>query len=153
MCRPDYLATKEIGQELVVINMLVDYPLVLGFCVPVLVPLACLSMVQSAAVLHWAPILGVEFSNMARPSSAYMWLSGCAGLAFSAWFYVACGLHGKYIVAIVAPLMTGCSAWCSYRWCKMAGGHADDPHSPVHIDLMQLSSTSDDDCSRYELME
>ena len=134
--------------------MLMDYPLVLGFCVPVLVPLACLSMVQSAAVLHWAPILGVEFSDIARPSSTYMWMSGCVGLAFSAWFFVACGLHGKYIVTIAAPLMAGCSAWCSYQWYgNMAGGHADDPQADVRTELKPHPSTSDADCSRYQLME
>ena len=73
LCQPNYDGSRKIDKELVVINMLVDYPLVLGFCVPLLVPLSCLAMAQAAAVFHWARALGVEFSNMARPSSAYMW--------------------------------------------------------------------------------
>ena len=132
LCQPNYDGSRKIDKELVVVNMLVDYTLVLGFCVPLLVPLSCLAMAQAAAVFHWARTLGVEFSNMARPSSAYMWLSGCAGLALNAWFFIACDLDGKYVVATAAPLIAVCSAWVSHRWLY---NRADDQESGELVEL------------------
>lgn len=132
LCQPNYDGSKKIDKELVVINMLVDYPLVLGFCVPLLVPLSCLAMAQTAAVFHWARALGVEFSNMARPSTVYMWLSGCSGLALNAWVFIACDLDGKYVVATAAPLIAVCSAWASHKWLY---NRADDQELGELVDL------------------
>jgi len=133
LCQPNYDGAKKIDKELVVVNMLVDYPLVLGFCVPLLVPLSCLAMAQTAALFHWARALGVEFSNMARPSTAYMWLSGCSGLALNAWVFIACDLDGKYVVATAAPLIAVCSAWVSNRWLYNRAGARDEPDAEVEF--------------------
>ena len=103
----------------VMINMLVDYPLVLGFWLPVLIPLSTFSMGQAAALLHWTPGLGAdELSDWPRISSAYMWVSCALGLGINTWFFIACDLQGKYVVAAVAPVMLLCGAWLSNAWAS-----------------------------------
>ena len=116
-CQPEYVADKKIDQELMAVNMLMDYPLVLGFAVPVLIPLTCLAMAQTAAVTHWGRELGVEFTSMARPSSAYLWICGCLGLTLNAWFFWACGLYGKEVVVAVSLPVVLFTAFCSAPQC------------------------------------
>eukprot|EP00656_Telonema_subtile_P001989 TRINITY_DN10867_c0_g1_i1.p1 TRINITY_DN10867_c0_g1~~TRINITY_DN10867_c0_g1_i1.p1 ORF type:complete len:106 (-),score=20.59 TRINITY_DN10867_c0_g1_i1:119-436(-) len=92
------------------IAMLIEYPVVLGFCVAMLVPFSALALAHGTAVLPPQASHNSQASSCRkrpRPSSAYMALSWGLGCVMDAWLFLACGLHGKYLVVVGMPV----SAW------------------------------------------
>eukprot|EP00656_Telonema_subtile_P056764 TRINITY_DN9156_c0_g1_i2.p1 TRINITY_DN9156_c0_g1~~TRINITY_DN9156_c0_g1_i2.p1 ORF type:complete len:279 (+),score=39.01 TRINITY_DN9156_c0_g1_i2:104-940(+) len=113
--KPEYKVTNSIDQQMVGVAMLIEYPLVLGFCVPALLPLSALALAHSAAVFHCATRhLNLEMSQ-ARPSSAYMAMAWVLGCAMNAWFFLACGLYGGYLMAVGMPVSGGVAVWLMQR--------------------------------------
>ena len=66
LCQPDYEVTKSIGREIVGVVMLMELPLVVGFAVPFVTPLACLAAYLSACAFHAALRMGMVLTDEAR---------------------------------------------------------------------------------------
>jgi len=89
----------------VVLSM--EIPLVLGFCYPILVPLACLVVGLNTGVFRVAvACLHIELKETAtRVSVKYLWGSLTIGCAIIVWLFVESDLHGKWLVIIGVPLV------------------------------------------------
>ena len=86
--------------------MLLEIPLVLGFVVPLLVPLAFLSTGLHTLVFHFSvSSLGIQLKNHARPSTHYLWLSSFLGWALQVWLYYESGLSGWWLVMGGPPFL------------------------------------------------
>eukprot|EP00656_Telonema_subtile_P019535 TRINITY_DN20769_c0_g1_i1.p1 TRINITY_DN20769_c0_g1~~TRINITY_DN20769_c0_g1_i1.p1 ORF type:complete len:1082 (-),score=135.68 TRINITY_DN20769_c0_g1_i1:53-3298(-) len=101
----DFSAAMAVDREFAGIVMLMEYPLVLGLCVPQVVPLAALAIAQGAASFHFArEHFEAELTEELRPSSLYLWCSGMFGYSLVTWFFFCCQLQGAYLVAVGMPL-------------------------------------------------
>lgn len=90
-----------------------EIALVLGFCIPQVLPLACVSLLGEAAIMRIArTTLGIPLSGKAVFPRQTLWLSLCCGCACTAAVFHACDLRGKWVVLIGMPLATlTCSMW------------------------------------------
>ena len=117
--KKDYTPTKSIDREIASVWVMLEYPIVLGTCIPVLIPLACANLAQSALAFSFARRhLGMELSNQAQPSHVYLWVSLVLGLMFTSWFFLDCNLHGQYLVFLGTPLCAVFGAWLCRLWLR-----------------------------------
>jgi hypothetical protein len=94
LCKPeDYEITKSLDCEMASVVMLLEIPLALGFCVPALVPLACVALGAHAAVFNQSSL---ALTDHARPSAGYLCVSLFFGWALVAWVYHESDLHGAW---------------------------------------------------------
>jgi len=87
------------------VTMLLEYCLVLGFAVPVILPLTCLTVVLHLAVFHRATQHGFKLKMDAKPSSQYLQGSLLLGCALVMWFFLENDLHGQMLVVVGMPAM------------------------------------------------
>lgn len=121
----EYKATRSVDREVAGITMLLEYPIVLGCCVPMVLPLVCITLLQSTAAFHFArTIMGAEFSDEATPSTVYLWFATILGMGLASWTFFDCDFNGKYLVLVGAPgLLVGGAAWSML--------HRQAPHGEV----------------------
>ena len=83
LCKPDdYVIRLRLDLETSSVVMLMEIPLALGFCFPVLFPLAFLAFTLNATVFQYSK-LPLEFN--CTPHTRYLWVSASFGAAFQAW--------------------------------------------------------------------
>lgn len=122
------VAAISIDSEVAGIVMLVDLSLVLGFCVPWIVPLCSIALALHAAAYHVVVTkFGVTLQNEARPSTSFLWVSLALGWVLVAWFFFACNLHGAWLVATGVPVVAGGVAYFSKHWWSMMWSLPESP--------------------------
>ena len=103
-CKPeDYEPRVSLDAEVASVVMLLEIPLVLGLCVPLLVPLACAACAAHTAVFHYA---GKSLEHISRPSALYLWFSIVLGYGLQAWFfYESPEMHGRWLFIFGVPVV------------------------------------------------
>ena len=103
----DYTIATALDTEMASIVMLLEIPLAVGLCVPVLVPLACVCCAAYAAVFQCSS-LPLKYNS--KPSARYLWASLGLGCALVAWLFYEASLHGYWLL-MLGPLPIGmCTA-------------------------------------------
>jgi len=102
---PRIRQTIDLSTEVVDVTMLLEHCLVLGFFVPVVLPLASIALMVHAAVFHQYIKEGARLLNDATPSPVYLYWSLMMGCTSSIWFFVQNDLHGQVLVAVMVPVM------------------------------------------------
>ena len=85
--------------------MLLEYCLVLGFVVPLILPLTGITFLLHLAVFHRSVENGFTLQMDAKPSSLYLRGSFLLGCALVIWFFWENDLQGKELVAAGVPSM------------------------------------------------
>jgi len=108
--KKDHHSTRfSLDKQLATVSMLLEYLLMLGFMVPVLLPLVSITLAMNCAVYHCAvQTLGLPINNCGLPSLLYLYLAWGIGIFFMIWFYLSNDLHGKWLVCF------GVSNLCSH---------------------------------------
>jgi len=105
--RPEYQPRSSADRFINSAVLLLELPIVLGFCYPILPILACLAMVFTTGVFHLAVNhLDVEFKPHAASEMpvTYLYSSLILGCAIPIWLYLEADLHGKWFIVIGMPL-------------------------------------------------
>jgi len=97
--------TIDLSVEIAGLTMMFEYCLVLGFVVPIIIPLTWITFVLHLAVFYRATQHGFELKMDAKPSSGYLRLSLVCGCALIMWFFFENNLHGQMLVGVGMPLM------------------------------------------------
>ena len=154
----DYTITKALDTEMASIVMLLEIPLAVGLCVPVLVPLACVCCAAHAAAFQCS---SVPLEYRSKPSTRYLWASLGLGCALVAWLFYEASLHGYWLVILGPPPIAMCTALavrsrCREWWLqqargmKMFGGVAIELEAPL-VDHEELEEKPGDGASgQYE---
>jgi len=108
--RKNYKARTSIDRLVVSVVLMLELPLVMGFCYPVLPLLAFLSVRLNAGVfytvlMHHKPTL--DDTVPVRVSPRYLWGSLCIGCALVIWLFVECDFHGRWLVSAGVPTAVG----------------------------------------------
>ena len=125
LCKPDdYTVTKALDTQMASIVMLLEIPLAVGLCVPVLVPLACVCCAAHAAAFQCSS-LPLKYNS--KPSARYLWASLGLGCALVAWLFYEASLHGYWLVILGPPPIAMCTALavrsrCREWWLQQARG-------------------------------
>ena len=90
--------------------MMLEYCLVLGFVVPIILPLTGITFLLHLAVFHRSVENGFTLQMDAKPSSLYLYGSFLLGCALVIWFFWENDLHGKELIAAGVPTMAF-AAW------------------------------------------
>ena len=83
-----------------------EYALVFGLAIPVMLPLLVIVLSVQCAVLHFAKehcLLPVIHNR--RPPLSYLWFSVCLGYALMVWFFVDNDLHGTGLAVLGPPTL------------------------------------------------
>ena len=83
-----------------------EYALVFGLAIPVMLPMLVIVFAVQGAVLHFAKehfLLRVIHNR--RPSLNYLWFSAILGYALLAWFFVDNELHGTGLAVLGPPTL------------------------------------------------
>ena len=86
-----------------------EYALVFGLAIPVMLPMLVIVLAVQCAVLHFAKehfMLRVIHSH--RPPLNYLWFSAVLGYALLAWFFVDNDLDGKWLAVLGPPTLVVC---------------------------------------------
>ena len=154
----DYTITEALDTEMASIVMLLEIPLAVGLCVPVLVPLACVCCAAHAAAFQCSS-LPLKYNS--KPSARYLWASLGLGCALVAWLFYEASLYGYWLVMLGPPPIAMCTALavrsrCREWWLqqargmKMFGGVAIELEAPL-VDHGELEEKLGDDASgQYE---
>ena len=102
--------TIDLSVEVAGVTMLLEYCLVLGFVVPLILPLTGITFLLHLAVFHRSVENGFTLQMDSTPSSLYLFVSFLIGCALVIWFFWENALHGKELVAAGVPTMAF-AAW------------------------------------------
>ena len=83
-----------------------EYALVFGLAIPVMLPMLVIVLAVQCAVLHFAKehfLLRVIHNH--RPPLNYLWFSAVLGYALLAWFFVDNDLHGTRLAVFGPPTL------------------------------------------------
>ena len=83
-----------------------EYALVFGLAIPVMLPVLVIVLAVQCAVLHFAKehfLLRVIHNH--RPPLNYLWFSAVLGYALLAWFFVDNDLHGTGLAVLGPPTL------------------------------------------------
>ena len=109
----EVVATEDVVADVVAeLAFLMEEPLLLGFCVPLLLPLACVSMAANSVVFN------LMISNRGVESNDYdsirvvstlrvertLMPAAIMGYVLVVWFFFSCELHGRWLVVFGAPI-------------------------------------------------
>jgi len=136
--------------------MLLEYCLVLGFAVPVILPLTCLTVVLHLAVFHRATQHGVKLKMDAKPSSLYLQGSLLLGCALIMWLFLENDLHGQMLVVVgmpamflaavaldkAVPLSEAPWAWLVHGPSRSLSFFTDPNKQNEAVEIVELASTS-----------
>jgi len=95
----------DVSVEIAGVLMMIEYCVVLGFAVPVVLPLVVIAFFSHLAVFHEVVRRGMKLSHNSRPTTLYPRLSLLLGLGLVMWHFISNGLHGRILVAIGMPAM------------------------------------------------
>lgn len=85
--------------------MLLEMVLVLGFVVPVLVPITAAAMVLHAIALEiCVNHQGTVLTHITRPPVKCLYFSLCLGSGFVIWMFAECGWTGRILVFVGLPV-------------------------------------------------
>jgi len=105
--RHDYVATKNLAREVCGIIMMLQLPIILGFAVPIITPLACLGVALNACMFHSAVAhLEIQLTDESQASITYLWISFGIGYGLVAWLFLESELHGMWLVVVGVPVCT-----------------------------------------------
>lgn len=135
-CKPDYEARASADRLVTGAVLLLELPIILGFCYPILPLLASVAMLLNAGVFHVGMTrLGLKLSEdpPARVSIKYLWISLTLGCAIPSWLYMESGLSGKWVITLGMPFTALLAAKTWYGTEK--SGHGDDltPHEEFMV--------------------
>ena len=83
-----------------------EYALVFGLAIPVMLPMLVIVLAVQCAVLHFAKErFLLRVIRIHRPPLGYLWFSVCLGYALSAWFFVDNDLHGTGLAVLGPPTL------------------------------------------------
>jgi hypothetical protein len=106
---PSYVVKKAVvsGEDLVgELVFLMEEPLFLGICVPLLIPLVCVSVAVNSVTFNLLMSqCGVECNNdnkIPRIDGSLI-VAAIMGYAFVVWFFFSCDLQGAWLVLFGAP--------------------------------------------------
>ena len=102
--------TIDLSVEVAGVTMLLEYCLVLGFVVPLILPLTGITFLLHLAVFHRSVENGFRLQMDAKPSSLYLYGSFLLGCALVIWFFWENDLHEKELIAAGVPTMAF-AAW------------------------------------------
>merc|ERR1711871_410601 len=102
--------TINLSVEVAGVTMLLEYCLVLGFVVPLILPLTGITFLLHLAVFHRSVKNGFTLQMDAKPSSLYLCGPFLLGCALVIWFFWENNLQGKELVIAGVPTMVF-AAW------------------------------------------
>ncbi len=86
-----------------------EYALVFGLAIPVVLPMLVIVLAVQCAVLHFAKEhFLLRVIHIHRPPLSYLWFSVCLGYALLAWFFVDNDLHGTWLAVLGPPTLVLC---------------------------------------------
>ena len=97
------VATEDVISDLV---FLMEEPLFLGICVPLLIPLACVSVATNSVAFNLLiSHCGVECNDhkLFPRIDGTLTVAASIGYAFVVWFFFSCDLQGAWLVLFGAP--------------------------------------------------
>jgi len=105
---PSYIVEKNVvDTEDVISNLvfLMEEPLFLGMCVPLMLPLVCVSIAaNSVAVNVMISHYGVESTGHNSINVDVILVNAAIlGYTLVVWFFISCGLQGSWLVVFGAP--------------------------------------------------
>ena len=101
--------------EMAGVVMLLEIPIVLGFCVPILIPLACLSFWLHAAAFEHSKL---PFEENCKPSTHFLGVSLAIGMALLGWIFYESNLHGTWMVLFGTPVTAMCTVYVPWLYEK-----------------------------------
>ena len=114
--RQDYRPATSLDRIVTSALLLVEMPLVLGFCYPLLIPLAWFGLLLNAGVfLVVVKYLDVTFENPPTVTFHYLGLSLAVGSAIAIWLWQESDLHGKWLITFGIPLAAILVVWESVK--------------------------------------
>jgi len=149
-------ATIDLSVMIASVTMLLEYCLVLGFAVPVILPLTCLTFVLHLAVFHRATQHGFQLKMDAKPSSLYLQGSLLLGCVLIMWFFLENDLHGQMLVVVgmpamflaavaldkAVPLSEAPWAWLDHGPSRSLSFFTDPNKQNESVEIVELASTS-----------
>jgi len=134
---PQYSREMSLDQEVAGVVMLFEISLVLGFCVPWIIPLCGIALGLQVMVFRISVHkFGVKLTHEARPSARYLWASLGMGWGLLSWFYISCRLHGRWLVVIGPPLMAAVVA-CLTRRALPCLGARKEQHATTEVCMQE----------------
>ena len=106
---PTYVVKNEVVSSDQVANLafFIGEALFLGFCVPLLIPLVCVSIAATSVAFNvMISYCGLEVVNsryVCRLDSTLL-TAASMGYAFVVWFFFSCDLQGSWLVMFGAPI-------------------------------------------------
>jgi hypothetical protein len=86
-----------------------EYALVFGLAIPVMLPVLVIVLAVQCAVLHFAKEhLLLRIIHNHSPPLLYLWFSAVLGYALLAWFFVDNDLHGTGLAVFGPPTLVLC---------------------------------------------
>jgi len=132
---------EAVGIDKFVFNVVLhmEIPLVLGFCYPILVPLAALVVGLNAGVFRIAVVcLRIQLqANAIRVPARYLWGSLMVGSAIIIWLFAEANLHGKWLVIVGIPLSGALSAMACRMWHQATRFSHVASESPLWDSLLE----------------
>jgi len=113
LCRPlnkkEYRVVRyTLDGQLANIHMFLEYLLIVGFMVPMLVPVVAIALAMICAVHHTSvEKLGVPVREDVRPTLHFLYIARAVGIVIMIWFYVSNDLNGKWLVCFGMPIGAG----------------------------------------------
>ena len=151
--KSNYEPSTSLARFLTSTLLLVELPLVLGFCYPILFPLAWFALMINAGVFLVAvKYLGMAFKDTVTVSFHYLWISLAVGSAIPIWLWQEGNLSGKWLISFGAPcaaaLVVGRKigrgddtvilSACSHPKLWSSGVHTLFEHQPMTKDVCRL---------------
>jgi hypothetical protein len=122
-CHPTYLAAVDVDAEFCGLLMHMEYALVFGLAVPVILPALAVVIGVQCATFHFARnFLVLRIVHDYRPPLHYLWFSIFLGWMLVAAIFLDNDLHGKWLVVFATPIGVSCSLllWTKFRPCHGA---------------------------------
>jgi len=99
---PEYEPMTSVDRVVLGIVLMMELPILLGFCCPWLLLLAscavgCNTGVLYTSIMQFEIVINPKSTTSGRISTSYLWLSLAMGSALTMWCFVECGLHGWWI--------------------------------------------------------
>ena len=126
---PVYMAAFDVDAEFTGVLMYMEFGLVFGVAIPVILPAIVVVICIQCAVFHHAEeyfLLRVVHDH--RPSLYYLWVSVVLGWGFAGWIFFDNDLHGKWLVLSCPPFACIFLHYCLTRTGVAGKGLEDVRH-------------------------
>lgn len=139
--RPTYVMSKDMDTEVAGLVMYMDLALLMGFSVPLLVPLIAILLAIHAVLFQVGLTkLDLKLKNEAYPPINYLWVSLALGWGLHVWLFFEAGWNSKWLVLFGMP-----AAPCIVVvvWIRRSSRRALDDEQALDTDA-DSSSTQDE---------